>query len=54
MTTKDKIYLNLLIAILKGILLILNGSEDRVLVYSFRKYAQSTIKLAEGILENEH
>lgn len=43
---KNDIYLELLTAILRGILVSLGNTEDRTLIQSYRNYALKTIKMA--------
>lgn len=52
--SKDKIIIELLMAILKGVnLLVIKTSLYEKLENSYTKYANLTIKLAEEYLENE-
>ena len=52
--SKEKVIIELLMAILKGInLLVIKTSLYEKLKNDYTKYANSTIKLAERYLENE-
>ena len=50
---KNNIYLELLTAILHGIVVSLGNTEDRPLIQSYRNYAIKTIKMAKDAVKED-
>lgn len=51
--TYHKLYVELLIAILKGIVFIISKENDKQVINAYNKYAESTIKLARKCVDDD-